>query len=282
MAEERWFKLSLHAPPGPREALEVLLVEWGAGGTADEDGVLTAYFRASTKRDVEARLVRYATDLGCALGWRWDDEPAEDWRERWKRFYRPLRVSRRLGVCPSWETWPGPVEGVCVIRMDPGRAFGTGAHETTRLCLRLLDRVLAEREGAHVLDVGCGSGILSIAAALLGAPRVLALDIDPWAIQATRENASRNGVGARLRVVRGDVRCVRGAYPVVVANILFQVLAGAAPELARRVEPGGFLILSGFLAQEREPMKRIYSAHGLHPAGESTEGEWAALVLHRA
>ncbi len=281
MSEERWFKLSLDAPPGPREALEVLLVDWGAGGTADENGTLVAYFPASARKEVEGRLVRYATDLGSPLGWRWEDEPAADWRDRWRRFYRPLRVSRRLGVCPSWEKWPGPEEGICVIRVDPGRAFGTGSHETTRLCLRLIDDLLADRQVARMLDVGCGSGILSIAAALLGVSRVIALDVDPWATEASRENALRNGVAPRIRVVRGDVRCLRGTYPVVVANILFPVLAGTAPELARRVEPGGYLVLSGFLAPELKPMERIYRARGLHPAGESTEGEWGALVLRR-
>ncbi len=276
-----WVKLTISAPPGPREALEGLLVDWGANGTIQEGGALSAYFPASQRAEIEARLSRYTTDLGAPIGWRWEDEPDGDWQERWKRFYKPIRVSPRLGVCPSWEEWPGPDDGVCVIRMDPGRAFGTGAHETTRLCLRLLDGLLAERQGERVLDVGSGSGILSIAAALLGASRVLALDIDPWATEATRENARRNGVASRIRVVRGDVRCVRPRYPLVVANILFQVLAGTAPELARRVESGGRLILSGFLVPEAGPVERIYSRQGLRPLRLDTEGEWAALVLGR-
>ena len=281
MSEKSWVRLTLNAPPGPREALEALLVEWGAGGTLDEDGALVAYFPASLRAEVEARLARYTTDLGAPLGWRWEDEPETDWKDRWKRFYRPARVSRRLGVCPSWETWPGPGEEVRVIRMDPGRAFGTGTHETTRLCLRLLDDLLARRPVNEVLDVGCGSGILSIAAVLLGAPRAVALDIDPWAAESARENARRNGVASRIRVVQGDVRCVGGTYPLVVANILFQVLVGIAPELARRVEPGGHLILSGFLVPETGPMERTYSRRGLRPLRLATQGEWAALLLRR-
>ncbi len=168
-----------------------------------------------------------------------------------------------------------------VIRLDPGRAFGTGTHETTRLCLGLLDRALSARPGAQVLDVGCGSGILSIGALLLGAGRAVALDIDPLAAQAARENARRNGVADRLRVVAGDLRAVGGAYPLVVANILYQVLLGLAPELSTRVEPGGTLILSGLLTQEAASAETVYGALGLRPETREVEGEWAAVVLRR-
>ncbi|RMG88437.1 MAG: 50S ribosomal protein L11 methyltransferase, partial [Candidatus Dadabacteria bacterium] len=120
-----------------------------------------------------------------------------------------------------------------------------------------------------------------IGALLLGARRAVALDIDPLAAEATRENARANAVTDRLRVVCGDLRSLRGAYPLVVANILYQVLLGLAPELGRRVAPGGTLILSGLLTSEAASAARVYGAQGLEPVREETEGEWAALVLRR-
>ncbi|GAB4250926.1 MAG: 50S ribosomal protein L11 methyltransferase [Deferrisoma sp.] len=281
-ATDPWLRLTVSAPAEVREALGALLVDWGAPGTAEEGEALVAWFPAGERGRVQARIERYALDLGAPVGWRWDDEPEEGWRDRWKAFYKPSRVSARLGVCPSWETWPPELGAVRVIRLDPGRAFGTGTHETTRLCLRLLDEELAARPGADLLDVGCGSGILSIGALLLGARRAVALDIDPLAAEATRENARANAVVERLRVVCGDLRSLRGAYPLVVANILYQVLLGLAPELGRRVAPGGgTLILSGLLTTETASAARVYGAQGLEPVRQETEGEWAALVLRR-
>ncbi len=281
MEPTTWQRLTVSAPPEVREALAALLVDWGAAGTAEETGALSAWFRPGDRPGIQARMERYALDLGAPVGWRWDDEPEDGWRDRWKAFYRPARVSERLGVCPTWEEWPGEDPGVRVIRLDPGRAFGTGTHETTRLCLGLLDRALSARPGAEVLDVGCGSGILSIGALLLGARRAVALDIDPLAAQAARENAGRNGVDDRLRVVAGDLRAVGGTYPLVVANILYQVLLGLAPELSARVEPGGTLILSGLLTQEAASAEAVYGALGLRPETREVEGEWAAVVLRR-
>ncbi len=282
MEPTTWQRLTVSAPPEVREALAALLVDWGAAGTAEEAGALSAWFRPADRPGIQGRLERYALDLGAPVGWRWDDEPEDGWRDRWKAFYRPARVSDRLGVCPTWEDWPGEDPAVRVIRLDPGRAFGTGTHETTRLCLGLLDRALSARPGARVLDVGCGSGILSIGALLLGAGRAVALDIAPLAAQAARENARRNGVADRLRVVAGDLRAVGGAYPLVVANILYQVLLGLAPELSARVEPGGTLILSGLLTREAASAETVYGALGLRPETREVEGEWAAVVLRRA
>ncbi len=279
MTERCWHKLTLRAPPGAREALAVLLVDWGAGGTVEEGDALVAYFPPDRREAIEARLTRYTTDLGAPIGWRWEDEPEEGWRDRWKTFYRPAVVSARLGVCPSWGEWPAGGPAVEVIRMDPGQAFGTGTHETTRLCLRLLDELLAERPGSEVLDVGCGSGILSIGAVLLGARRAVALDIDPLAARAARENARANAVAGRVLVLQGDIRAVRGTFPLVAANILYRVLTGLAPEIARRVAAGGRLILSGLLKEELDSACRAYRARGLREIDRRVEGEWGALVL---
>lgn len=277
-----WMRLETTAPPEVLEALASLLTEWGSGGVVEGEGRLTAYFPPPAREEVEARLRRYAADLGRPVAWRWEAETGEPWREAWKAYFRPSRVSARLAVCPSWEEWAPEDPAVRVIRMDPGRAFGTGTHETTRLCLGILDDLLAGDTPPTLLDVGCGSGILSVAARLLGVPRVVALDLDPLAAEATRENAAANGVDAGLLVLQGDLRSVRTRFPLVVANILYQVLLGLAPGLCERVAPGGRLVLSGMLASELTGAAAHYARHGLREVRREVDREWGALVLRRA
>lgn len=277
-----WMMLTVSAPTEVLEALVVLLAEWGCGGVVEAPRAITAYFPPEAREGIEARLERYAADLGAPVRWSWQSQEGEPWRDAWKAFFRPSRLSPRLAVCPSWEDWVPLQSGVRVIRMDPGRAFGTGTHETTRLCLGLIDRLLAEGLPAPgFLDVGCGSGILSVAALLLGATRAVALDLDPLAAEATLENARKNGVDESLLVVQGDLRAVHGSYPLVAANILYQVLMGLAPTLCERVAPGGRLILSGVLEQELPSASALYAAHGLRETLRETAGDWGALVLER-
>ncbi len=276
-----WYRVSLRAPPETLEAAGLLLVDAGAGGLLEEEDGVAAYFASGQREAVDLLLGTYARDVGGSLRWNWEPV-APGWQDSWKAFFRPVQVSPRLAVCPSWETWTPQDPEVRVIAMDPGRAFGTGTHETTRLCLRLLDRVLADAvPAAPLLDVGCGSGILSVAAALLGVPRVVAADIDLLAAEATRENADRNGVGSRVLVLCGDLRSVRGTYPIAVANILYQVLLGLAPVLSAKVAPGGTLLLSGMLAPELDSASRVYGTRGFRETGREVQGEWGAILLRR-
>ena len=276
-----WRKLSVAAAPEILEALAALLVEWGAGGTVEEAGGIAAFYVPEERDRVEALLARYASDLGAPVSWGWIDVPDEDWWESWKAHFRPTVVSSRLAVCPSWEAWNPPSPEIRVIRMDPGRAFGTGTHETTRLCLGALDRWLAEEPADTLLDVGSGSGILSIGASLLGVGRVVAVDVDPVASQATRENAARNGAADVIVAVCADLRAIRGTYPLVVANILYEVLLGLAPLLSERVTPGGRLLLSGMLRPELPSAVSVYARFGLLAEGNAAEGEWGALLLRK-
>jgi ribosomal protein L11 methyltransferase len=222
---------------------------------------------------------RYAADLTERIRWSWGRDVGETWREAWKAHFRPTRISNRLAVCPGWEEWAPDDSRVRVIRLDPGRAFGTGTHETTRLCLRLIDEALEGEPPGSFLDVGCGSGILAIGALLLGAARAVALDVDRVAATVARENARVNRVTPRLLTLCGDPRAVRGSYPLVAANILYQILLGLAPTLARKVTPGGRLVLSGTLAPELDPAAELYGKHGLREIRRAVEGEWGALML---
>jgi ribosomal protein L11 methyltransferase len=199
------------------------------------------------------------------------EEVADDWGERWKAFHRPLRLGDRLEVRPPWE--PGAGAEVELV-IDPGQAFGTGAHATTRLCLQAL---LELRAGGAFADWGSGSGVLAIAAAKLGWDPVLACDHDPLSVEATAENARANGV--ELTVARVNLRDAPGpSAPTVVANLMRPLLLRVAELLE---EPPERMILSGLLVHEADEVATTFAARGLREAGRSELGEWAALALER-
>ena len=212
---------------------------------------------------------------------------ADDWADRWRAFHRPLTVAGRVHVRPPWA--PPPPGGLVDVVIDPGRAFGTGAHATTKLSLELLvalahERVAAEATPASLgslLDLGCGSGVLAIAAANLGFAPVAALDHDPLAVQATADNARANGVALELR--RSDLRAEplpAGSMTTVLANLLRPLLLVLADRLPDR--PPRTLIASGLLAGEADEIAAAFAARGLRERDRRLEGEWAALALSSA
>lgn len=179
--------------------------------------------------------------------------PDQDWQRAWMDRYAPMRFGERLWVCPHWHTPPDPA--AVNVMLDPGLAFGTGTHPTTTLCLEWLDgENLADKT---VIDFGCGSGILSIAAAKLGARAVWAVDHDPQALLATRENAKENGVEARVHACTGD-ELPPAPVDVLLANILATPLITLAPRFAERVKPGGTVVLSGILVGQAEEVLENY------------------------
>ena len=179
----------------------------------------------------------------------------QDWERSWMDNFQPMRFGQRLWIVPSWHAAPEP-EAVNLL-LDPGLAFGTGTHPTTSLCLQWLDGQALD--GCSVLDFGCGSGILAIAALLLGAERAVGTDIDPQALEASRDNASRNGIAAERfpLYLPGDMPA--GTYDVVVANILAGPLVQLAPTISAHVRPGGRLALSGILAEQAEEVRAAYA-----------------------
>ena len=204
----------------------------------------------------------------------------EDWAEAWKEHYHPIRIGRRLLILPAW--LPAPADDRLPIVLDPGMAFGTGTHPSTQLCLAALEDHL--RPGDEVIDLGCGSGILSIGAARLGARRVRALDIDPLAVRIARENVERNGLTAQIDVRAGSLpdllQADSPAADLMVANILAPVLDEMARQgMARAVRPGGVLILAGVLAEQAEGLEATCIGHGLERLEQRQAGEWRALVL---
>jgi ribosomal protein L11 methyltransferase len=221
---------------------------------------------------VERLLAKGAGQVQVAL------VPEQDWASSWKAFFRPVRIGDRIVVRPTWEdsdARPGELE----IVLDPGQAFGTGGHATTRMCLELLEAELYRRgPGARVLDVGCGSGILSILAAKLGAT-VVGVDIDPLCIEASGQNAERNSVVAAFWLTDGEPQFEASSADVVLSNIVSAVLERMAPEAARWLAPGGRWIVSGVIPDNWARFEQATEAAGLRPIEKREEEGWVAAVL---
>jgi ribosomal protein L11 methyltransferase len=210
-----------------------------------------------------------------------------DWAEAWKQHYHPIAIGRRLMIVPAW--LENPELARVAIRVDPGMAFGTGTHPTTQLCLEIIEDVLAGASAAgrvNVIDVGCGSGILSIAALKLGAPHALGVDIEKEAVDAARQNAAMNGVVPSLELGRGSLAEIRAgdfslqSAHLVLANILAPILIRLLDDgLGALLEPGGKLVLSGILEEQAEDVLAAAARNGLRLADRRQIKDWVALVL---
>jgi len=274
------------------EAVTNRLWELGAVGVVEEatEGAATlrAFFPPGTDAEARAAALReYLGELaalavpGAQARVAVAPLPDEPWADAWRAHFRPVPVGRRLLVCPPWEL-PSRPEERTVIVIEPGRAFGTGGHGSTRSCLGLLERVLANGRVPCAVDVGCGSGILAIAAAALGVPRVEAIDLDPDAVAATEANARRNAVGDRVHAAVAAVESWSGAgAPLVLANLLAAAHATLAPALVQLVTPGGSLIAGGLLAHEVPVVAGVFAAEGCWLAEVAEDDGWAALLLRR-
>ncbi len=264
---------------------EVELAEyrlWELGATGIEQRDQSTIVREATRGEVVLRAAfedeptaRSACD-SVARHYRVELElvPHQNWATEWREGFGPQRIGRRLLLHPSWE----PVEGGpgdVVLEIDPENAFGSGDHETTRLVLRLLDQRVAG--GERVLDVGCGSGILSIAAVRLGAAAALGVDIEDDAVQVATRNAALNAAASATEFSKASLDGLTGSYDIVLANIETRVLLYMTAALRARMAPGAILILSGILLEEKAGLLAAYSAMHLEELIE--EGEWCACVL---
>ena len=222
--------------------------------------------------DVGAMLAEAVADVGLSALPEWRSEPLEEqnWVQLTQSQFDPIRVSGRLWIVPSWHESPDPA--AINLILDPGMAFGTGSHPTTRLCLEWLEREITP--GSSLLDYGCGSGILAIAGARLGATRVAGVDIDPQAVDAARANAERNGVDA---LFADSAEPVAGEYDFVVANILSNPLRVLAPAICAHVRSGGRLALSGILEEQADEIIAIYAAWMPLAVADVREG-WVCLA----
>jgi ribosomal protein L11 methyltransferase len=307
-ARGSWIELSVEADVEAVEAVSEILGRVAPGGTSVEPAfelvdeglgaridparpsIVRAHVRAGDPAAVEQAVADVTTALGHlqAFGLRPIGDLTTrvvheaDWAEVWKAHFPVLRVGRRIVIKPTWRRHrPQPDE--VVVALDPGMAFGTGLHPTTRLCLAALERV-ADRglvTGARALDVGCGSGILAIAAARLGAASVLGVDTDPIAVEATVANAARNRLTRRIAAREGSLPTGEPPFDVVLANLIAGVLVALARELAEELRPGGTLVASGIYVDRETEVREAFARVGLEVGDRSAEGDWVALEAVR-
>jgi len=244
--------------------------QFGEPGLADLKSWRHNWVVALLDGDADVPALLASLNLPEPIEYRLETVAEQDWVRLTQSQFDPIRIADRLWIVPSWHEAPD-ADAIAII-LDPGLAFGTGSHPTTRLCLQWLEANL--RPGETVLDYGCGSGILAIAAVKLGAGRTVGVDIDPQAVESARDNAARNAVEADFRL-SGDLP--EGDYDVVVANILTNPLKALMPLLAARTRPGGRIILSGILEAQADEVAAIYAAAFVMRLEAVDEG-WALLT----
>lgn len=281
MSSKVWTQVTarLPAPPEDWAIFHEAFEEHGIGGTVMTDRPPTiAGYAYEPATDLISSLQARLLDLGAeevVLG----TVPEEDWSESWKQFFVPRRVGKRFVIRPTWEQFDTR-EGDLEIVLDPGQAFGTGDHPTTRMCLELLET--SQVRGKEIADIGCGSGILAIGAMLLGARSVLASDIDPVACESARQNSARNAAQFEVHAGKGFEPCPPGAdYDIVVSNIISSALIMLAPEARDRVRPGGCWIVSGIIHDNWADVLAAAERAGFRLDLRLQENEWNAARFHR-
>lgn len=307
----KWIEVKITTTQEASDALAEMLMQAGAGGVAIEDPFdikkvvqtpgsldyadseyldslgddvsVSAYFHdseniAELKAVIQEKVADVSRFLDTGKGHVAVREVAEEnWSENWKQYYKPVKLSDGIVIKPSWEKYDCR-PGETVVELDPGMAFGTGNHETTRMCAQLLEKYM--KEDTDVLDIGCGSGILSIIAAKIGARSVLALDIDEVAVRVAGENCARNGVNKRVKCVSGvldDLKPFKNG--IIVANIIARVIVDLSRSIPHYIEDGGLFITSGIIRERGEEVKTAYLSRGFELLEERQSGEWVAMAF---
>ncbi|MGE0002074.1 MAG: 50S ribosomal protein L11 methyltransferase, partial [Fimbriimonadaceae bacterium] len=248
-----WLKVTavLPSPPEDWSCWHEAFAQHGPNGTVQEEArpSISAYLAPGAYEEL-GPLVRTLVSRGAV---RVETEicPEDDWSQAWKQYFQPVEVGKRFVVTPSWKECELDTERTSIV-LDPGQAFGTGGHATTRMCLALLESAMEGREaGPRVLDVGCGSGILSIAAAMMGG-KVRGIDTDPICVEASQENAERNGVAAEFELSEGGLGEPSEAYDLVVSNIVADTLIELAPEVREVLTHGGAWVVGGIIHERMD------------------------------
>ncbi|MDD5168499.1 MAG: 50S ribosomal protein L11 methyltransferase [Syntrophales bacterium] len=303
--KDKWVEIGITVPEDLSDAISNFVTEIGAQGVYEEslepqevqdfaqsptDHVVKAYLPQDMRLDSRlASLDAYITSLAALF----PEYPKvtystlivndADWAEGWKKYFKPIRVTKNIIIKPTWERY-APAGRDIVIDVDPGMAFGTGQHASTRMCLEALEGILLhEKAGkaSHVLDVGSGTGILGIAAAKLGAEKVTCVDIDKQATDIASENVKINQVEDRVKVIASDVTALHDTFDLIVANLTSKVLIKIRPHLISLLEPGAFLIMSGIIEQNREDMESHFFAEPFITHQVLTEKEWICYILKK-
>lgn len=204
----------------------------------------------------------------------------EDWATAWKKYYHPVKITDQITIVPTWEEYTREREDELVIELDPGMAFGTGTHPTTSMCIQALEKTVRPKD--HIVDVGTGSGVLSIAAALLGAGQVTALDLDEVAVRSARQNVEMNHVQDKVTVIHNDLLSgVKQQADIVVANILAEVIISFAEDAAKVVKENGCFITSGIIGEKKEMVTKALEKAGFTVVDSFDQDDWTALIAKR-
>ena len=288
MGEPRYPFVHVDVAPDDVDETSAFLFELGAEGVEERDettlvknaasGKVTLVAAFPNREDAEAAIAELDAAHPSSAA-RYEEVVGDAWRDAWKEHYKPYAIAEGLVVRPPWEPYEAKA-GEKVLELEPGRAFGTGLHETTRLVARAIRAHASEVQGKLVIDVGCGSGILALAALALGAAKAVAIDNDPEAIDVTRENAARNALSDRCEASTTDIAALDLQAPLVLANIEARILIPMAADLQRRVAPGGLLLLSGILVPQKDDVRAAYPDMELLDA--PALGEWVLLALRKA
>jgi ribosomal protein L11 methyltransferase len=289
---KRWIVVELFISKEFGEAASNFLIEQGATGIEELDGDLDkerlrTYFQQDGKeKRVLLALNHYLRSLEKIVPEapraqvKTASLPEQDWVGNWKRFFKPVRVTSRFVVKPAWSKIRLK-KGQIPVDITPGMAFGTGTHPTTILCIQALEKRL-KKKGLSVLDIGTGSGILSIVAARLGARKVCGIDIDGVALENARENVEKNRVSDIVNLRKGSIGSVRKKFDIIIANIDLKSLRRMSKPLLKHLKNRGYLILSGILEEEKERLRECYlKTKLLRWINVAQEGEWVCLTFKR-
>ena len=310
----KWTEISILTTNEAVEAVSNILHEAGASGVVIEDSgeltkerfdqfgeiyalnpsdfpkngvIVKAYlsatsFLAETVEEIKAaitNLINYDINIGENL-LSISEVNEEDWATAWKKYYHPVKISERFTIVPTWENYTPVSTDELIIELDPGMAFGTGTHATTVMCLQALEKVV--KKGDSVVDVGTGSGVLSIGAALLGATQVHALDLDLVAVNAAKENVELNKVDNVVEVFHGNLLdTVKEPADVVVANILAEIIMTFTDDAFSIVKPGGYFVTSGIIGAKKEDVKNALIASGFVIEEVLMMEDWVAIIAKR-
>ena len=310
----KWTEISILTTNEAVEAVSNILHEAGASGVVIEDSgeltreridqfgeiyalnpsdfpkngvVVKAYlsatsFLAETVEEIKAaitNLINFDINIGENL-LSISEVNEEDWATAWKKYYHPVKISERFTIVPTWEDYTPVSTDELIIELDPGMAFGTGTHPTTVMCLQALEKVV--KQGDSVVDVGTGSGVLSVGAALLGASQVHALDLDLVAVNAAKENVELNKVDHVVEVFHGNLLdTVKEPADVVVANILAEIIMTFTDDAFSIVKPGGYFVTSGIIGAKKEDVKNALIASGFDIEEVLMMEDWVAIIAKR-